>query len=174
MFTRRPPARGRRAAAAAARTMLIELHGRQARRPPSRAASCSISRACDRRCWRSCSIASSTNCGLRLWRAGVRHDQLQLRHRVLQIVHHERREAVVGLELPALGQPAIRLVLREMRRHVPRRPSSAGRGPRRSARTAAAAGTARRIRPCDRAAAAGTGSASRDCRQDPARQVTFS
>ena len=61
----------------------------------------------------------------------VGDDELQLRHRVLQVVHHESGQAVVGLELAALGQPAIGIVLREVGRDVPARRSSAGRDPRR-------------------------------------------
>ena len=36
---------------------------------------------------------------------GIRDDQRELRRQVLEIVHHERGQTVVGLELPALGQP---------------------------------------------------------------------
>ena len=42
---------------------------------------------------------------------GVPHDQLQLRDRVLQVVHQEGSEPVVGLELPAFGEALVGLVL---------------------------------------------------------------
>ncbi len=62
---------------------------------------------------------------------GVRDDQRELGGEVLEVVHHERGQTMVGLELPALGQLAVGLVLREVRRDVPPDGLAAGRDPRR-------------------------------------------
>ena len=53
-----------------------------------------------------------------MWRAAFR-DDVELRDRVLQVVHHEGGQPVVGLELAALRQLAIGVVLRDVRRDVP-------------------------------------------------------
>ena len=48
----------------------------------------------------------------------VRDDQRQLCGEVSQVVHHEGRETVVGLELAAFGQAAIGVELRDVHSHV--------------------------------------------------------
>ena len=49
----------------------------------------------------------------------VRDDQRQLRREIAQVVHHEGREPVIGLELATLGEPAVGLELRQVHGHVP-------------------------------------------------------
>ena len=45
-------------------------------------------------------------------------EEVQLRDRVLQVVHHERRQAIVRFELAALGELAIGFVLRQVGRDM--------------------------------------------------------
>ena len=45
----------------------------------------------------------------------VTNNELQLRRQILEIVHDKRRHAVIGLKLPAVGQPLINRDLPQMR-----------------------------------------------------------
>ena len=49
---------------------------------------------------------------------GIRNDQRELSREIAQVVHHEGRQPVIGLELAILGETTIGLVLREVDRHV--------------------------------------------------------
>ncbi len=64
-------------------------------------------------------IASSMNSGLLLVALRVGDDELELRDRVLQVMHHEGRQPVVGFELTALGQATVGVLLRDVGGDVP-------------------------------------------------------
>ena len=49
---------------------------------------------------------------------GIADHQRELRGAILQVVHHEGREPVVGFELADFGDAAVGFVLREQRRDV--------------------------------------------------------